>query len=164
LEGAIWKVVRKCVPASIIRLEQLHHSWEEIATKRLAPHVWPVSIDGPALVLHVKDSNWLHELNYLKTDLRRRIRTIDPDIHALILRVASSGSTRAVAARADDAKRESARAARHAPQGMAPDASEKRAWLDEALSAIADNAREDGHSHEDVDAHEDGACDTDDAK
>jgi hypothetical protein len=158
LEGAIWKVVRKCVPASIIRLEQLHHSWEEIATKRLAPHVWPVSIDGPALVLHVKDSNWLHELNYLKTDLRRRIRSIDPDIHALILRVASSSSARAVAARADDEKRESTRAAKQVPQGMAPDASEKRAWLDEALSAMADNARDED------DANEDSPCDTRDVK
>ncbi len=142
LEGAIWKVVRKCVPASVIRLEQLHHSWEEIATKRLAPHVWPASIDGPALVLHVKDSNWLHELNYLKSDLRRRIRAHDPDVHALILRVASSSSARAVEARADAANRESERASMHAPRDLAPEATQKRAWLDAALNAIADNARE----------------------
>jgi len=143
LEGTIWKVVRKCVPAAVIRLEQLHNAWEEIATKRLAPHVWPTSIDGPRLILHVKDSNWLHEINYLKTDLRRRIRAYDPDVHALILRVASSHSTRAVEARAEVASSESERASTNAPRELAPDASEKRAWLDAALSAIADNARKD---------------------
>lgn len=143
LEGTIWKVVRKCVPAAVIRMEQLHNAWEEIATKRLAPHVWPASIDGPTLVLHVKDSNWLHELSYLKTDLRRRIRAHDPDVHALVFRVASSASTRGVADRADVHTQQSQRAELQAPESLTTDDTRQRAWLHEALSTMADNAQAD---------------------
>ena len=100
LATATWNVVRRCAPPELIRVEQLSAHWEEIVTRRLAPHIWPAGFDGDELILRVTDSNWLHELTYLQGDLLRRIRMHDPKVARLRLRVATEdldvrGKTRA---------------------------------------------------------------------
>ena len=135
LEATTWGVVRKCVPQGLIRVEQLAARWDLIATRRLAAHIWPVGFEKDDLVLHASDSNWLHELNYLKDDLLRRIRAHDPKVRGLIPRVATLDPA------ARGAHNRAVRASIHTEDTTRPpittDEATRRAWLAAALAQIS---------------------------
>lgn len=61
-----------------IRLMQVRDVWPRIAGERFEVHTWPAAIAGETLVVHVHDSQWLHELTYMRQDLLRRLEALAP--------------------------------------------------------------------------------------
>ena len=60
-----------------------------VAGAHLEAHAWPAAIAGGTLIVHVHDSQWLHELTYLRQDLLRRLQALAPaaELGALRLRL-----------------------------------------------------------------------------
>ena len=50
--------------------------WEEIVGEALARHARPVRIRRGVLLVHVDDSVWMQELQFLKHDIRDRLNTV----------------------------------------------------------------------------------------
>jgi hypothetical protein len=78
LSAAIWAVVRQHVAADTIRLLQMQDLWPQVAGPALAARTWPAALGGDVLVVHVHDSQWLHELTYMRQDLLRRLQALAP--------------------------------------------------------------------------------------
>lgn len=89
ISAAIWAVVRDHVAVDTIRLLHVQDAWRNIAGPQLAARTWPTAISGDLLVIHVHDSQWLHELTYMRQDLLQRLATQLPNaaIKALRLRL-----------------------------------------------------------------------------
>lgn len=85
----MWDLVRRHVGAETIRLMQVRDAWPRVAGPHLEAHAWPAAIAGDTLIVHVHDSQWLHELTYLRQDLLRRLQTLAPaaELGALRLRL-----------------------------------------------------------------------------
>ncbi len=85
----MWALVRRHVDANKIRLMQVRAVWPKIAGSALEAHTWPMGVAGEQLIVHVHDSQWLHELTYLRQDLVRRLATLAPTtaLHSLRLRL-----------------------------------------------------------------------------
>lgn len=73
------KALRAIVPADRLRLVRVQIAWADALPARLLRVASPVGIDEGTLVVHVADTQWLHELQYLRTDLLDRIREAIPD-------------------------------------------------------------------------------------
>jgi hypothetical protein len=78
LAAAIWAVVREHVAVDTIRLLHVRDAWPQVAGPALAARTWPAAISGDLLVVHVHDSQWLHELTYMRQDLLRRLQALAP--------------------------------------------------------------------------------------
>ena len=92
MAAALWELVRRPVGDATIRLMQVRELWPRIAGPggaALEAHSWPASVSGDLLTLNVHDSQWLHELTYLRQDLLRRLQALAPaaELGALRLRL-----------------------------------------------------------------------------
>ena len=92
MAAALWELVRRHVGDDTIRLMQVRDLWPRIAGPAgpaLEAHSWPGSVSGDLLIVHVHDSQWLHELTYLRQDLLRRLQALAPaaELGALRLRL-----------------------------------------------------------------------------
>ena len=85
----MWELVRRHVGGETIRLMQVRDAWPRVAGAHLEAHAWPAAIAGGTLIVHVHDSQWLHELTYLRQDLLRRLQALAPaaELGALRLRL-----------------------------------------------------------------------------
>jgi predicted nucleic acid-binding Zn ribbon protein len=84
------ELVARRIPEAQVRLARLRRAWPHAATSRIAAQAWPAAISKDELVVDVHDSQWLHELTYLRADLLERVREACPDagICAIRLRLA----------------------------------------------------------------------------
>jgi predicted nucleic acid-binding Zn ribbon protein len=73
LSAALWELVRRHVGDDTIRLMQVREVWPRVAGAGLEAHSWPAAIAGDVLIVHVHDSQWLHELTYMRQDLLRKL-------------------------------------------------------------------------------------------
>lgn len=71
------KAIRAIVPADRLRLVRLEIAWADAMPEHVARVAAPVGFDGTTLVVHVLDNQWLHELQYLRSDLLDRVRLWD---------------------------------------------------------------------------------------
>lgn len=71
------KAIRAIVPADRLRLVRLQIAWADGMPDHVARVAAPVGFDGPTLVVHVLDNQWLHELQYLRADLLDLVRQWD---------------------------------------------------------------------------------------
>ncbi len=78
LAATLWDLVRRHIGDETIRLMQVRLVWPRIAGAGLEAHTWPAAIAGDTLVVHVHDSQWLHELTYMRQDLLRKLATLAP--------------------------------------------------------------------------------------
>ena len=81
LAAALWELVRRHVGDDTIRLMQVRELWPRIAgagATALEAHSWPVGVSGELLTVHVHDSQWLHELTYMRQDLLRKLAQLAP--------------------------------------------------------------------------------------
>jgi hypothetical protein len=70
-------------------LFHLREAWPEIVGPAIASHTAPQAIRYQALTIHVDGAAWLHELSFLKEDLRQKInrRIADHPIHTVRLKI-----------------------------------------------------------------------------
>ncbi|MBX7081531.1 MAG: DUF721 domain-containing protein [Nannocystaceae bacterium] len=83
------RAVASIVPAARLELLRLQLAWERALPPRLARVAVPVALDDRALVVNVVDSQWLHELTYLRADVLDRLREqgLGREIGSLRMRV-----------------------------------------------------------------------------
>ena len=65
--------VRIIVPPERLRLTRLQIGWSEMVGPRLRAVAWPGALKGKQLVVFVRDTQWQHELVYMKDELLARI-------------------------------------------------------------------------------------------
>ncbi len=78
LTAALWDLVRRHIGEGTIRLMQVRDCWPRIAGVGLEAHTWPAAVAGDTLIVHVHDSQWLHELTYMRQDLLRKLAALAP--------------------------------------------------------------------------------------
>lgn len=80
LAAVVDEVLRRHVPDEVQRLSRLRNLWIERLPTGFADHVWPMLIQGGRLVVHVHDSQWLHEMTYWRQEVLVRLRAVWPEI------------------------------------------------------------------------------------
>jgi hypothetical protein len=73
-------VLRRHVPEEVQRLSRLRNLWIELLPAGFADHVWPMLVQGGRLVVHVHDSQWLHEMTYWRQEVLTRLRAAWPEV------------------------------------------------------------------------------------
>lgn len=81
------RVIDKHVPVGQRPLVRLQAAWPRIAPPALRARAWPADLHRDELMIHVCDSQWAHELTYLKHDLLDRIGQVCPEAGARSIRV-----------------------------------------------------------------------------
>ncbi|GEM_PF-1788394 len=79
LSAAMAEVLDRHVPPEVQRLSRLRNLWIEILPASFADHVWPTLVQGPRLLVHVHDSQWLHEMTYWRQELLDRLGRAWPE-------------------------------------------------------------------------------------
>lgn len=80
-------VVDKYVPRPRRPLVLLQAAWPDVAPTSLRTQAWPADLRRGEAVIHVRNSQWSHELTYLKQDLLARIQSVCPDAGVRSIRV-----------------------------------------------------------------------------
>ncbi|MCR9161982.1 MAG: DUF721 domain-containing protein [Nannocystaceae bacterium] len=71
--------VQTIVPTERLRLTRLQIAWPAMVGERIRAVAWPGALRGTKLVLHVRDTQWQHELSYMVEQLRDRIAQRCPE-------------------------------------------------------------------------------------
>jgi hypothetical protein len=75
----ITEVIEHHVPTEVQRLSRTRNLWIELFPTSFADHVWPMLVQGGRLIVHVHDSQWLHEMTYWRQDVMAKLREAWPD-------------------------------------------------------------------------------------
>ena len=82
-----WREVFKTVPRDRIDLARLQNAWPGIVPRHMQEVAWPAWLGEGRLIVHVRDNQWLHELNYMRTDLLAELRRACPRTRLVDLRL-----------------------------------------------------------------------------
>jgi hypothetical protein len=80
IAAVVGEVLQRHVPDEVQRLSRLRNLWIELFPTSFADHVWPMLVQGGRLVVHVHDSQWLHEMTYWRQEVLTRLRAIEPEL------------------------------------------------------------------------------------
>jgi len=70
------KIFGKSGHAKKYKEAQLVHLWEQIVGPKLALHTHPQRIENECLICLVDNSAWLHEIQYMKHDIVKKINEV----------------------------------------------------------------------------------------
>jgi hypothetical protein len=76
---AIATLARKYGCATGMREQRIAIHWREIVGELVASRAWPDGLDGGVLWVEVKTSSWLHQLSFLKDEIRARANELVGD-------------------------------------------------------------------------------------
>jgi hypothetical protein len=79
LETIVREVIEHHVPTELQRLTRVRNLWLELLPLGFADHVWPMLVQGGRLIVHVHDSQWLHEMTYWRQDVLAKLSAAWPD-------------------------------------------------------------------------------------
>ena len=79
LAALIEEVLQRHVPEEVQRLSRLRNLWIQLFPGSFADHVWPMLVQGGRLLVHVHDSQWLHEMTYWRQEVLSRLRAAWPE-------------------------------------------------------------------------------------
>lgn len=79
--------MRLHVAVDTIALLHVRDVWPRVAGPALEARTWPAAVHGETLVVHVHDSQWLHELTYMRQDLLRKLQALAPSTRLTGLRL-----------------------------------------------------------------------------
>jgi hypothetical protein len=79
LEALVREVIARHVPIELQRLTRVRNLWLELLPLRFADHVWPMLVQGSRVIVHVHDSQWLHEMTYWRQDVLAKLRAVWPE-------------------------------------------------------------------------------------
>lgn len=71
--------IARHVPSELARLTRIRNLWLELFPASFADHVWPMLVQGGRLIVHVHDSQWLHEMVYWRQDVLTKLRAAWPE-------------------------------------------------------------------------------------
>lgn len=87
LGEAAWTLVRTLVPADVIRLMHARAAWERVGVPWLRGRAFPVAVVRDELIVHVLDSQYHHELMYLRQELLHKLQALAPAARLARLRL-----------------------------------------------------------------------------
>ncbi|PRP92151.1 hypothetical protein ENSA5_50980 [Enhygromyxa salina] len=79
LSTVVNEVIAQRVPVEVQRLSKLRNLWLELFPASFADHVWPMLVQGGRLIVHVHDSQWLHEMTYWRQDVLTKLHAAWPE-------------------------------------------------------------------------------------
>lgn len=79
LDTIVREVIEHHVPSELQRLTRVRNLWLELLPLGFADHVWPMLVQGSRVIVHVHDSQWLHEMTYWRQDVLAKLRAAWPD-------------------------------------------------------------------------------------
>lgn len=79
LAAVVEEVLQRHVPDEVQRLSRARNLWIQLFPTSFADHVWPMLVQGGRLVVHVHDSQWLHEMTYWRQEVLSRLRAAWPE-------------------------------------------------------------------------------------
>jgi hypothetical protein len=79
LDALVREVIERHVPIELQRLTRVRNLWLELLPLRFADHVWPMLVQGTRVIVHVHDSQWLHEMTYWRQDVLDKLRAAWPE-------------------------------------------------------------------------------------
>jgi hypothetical protein len=80
LAALVEEVLQQHVPEEVKRLSRLRNLWIQLLPASFADHVWPMLVSGGRLLVHVHDSQWLHEMTYWRQEVLSRLRAAWPEM------------------------------------------------------------------------------------
>jgi hypothetical protein len=78
LPSIVAAVLDRHVPPELQRLTRMREIWAELP-RSFTDAVWPMLVQGERLIVHVQDSQWLHEMTYWRQDVLARLREAWPE-------------------------------------------------------------------------------------
>ncbi len=72
-------VLDRHVPPELQRLTRIREIWAELLPRNFTDAVWPMLVQAERLIVHVHDSQWLHEMTYWRQDVLSRLREEWPE-------------------------------------------------------------------------------------
>ncbi len=66
-------VLDRHVPPELQRLTRIREIWADLLPRSFTDHVWPMLVQSERLIVHVHDSQWLHEMTYWRQDVLTRL-------------------------------------------------------------------------------------------
>jgi hypothetical protein len=79
LRNAVAEVIARHVPIELARLVRLRNLWLELFPPSFTDHVWPMIVQDTRLIVHVHDSQWLHEMTYWRQNVLTKLHERWPD-------------------------------------------------------------------------------------
>lgn len=76
---AVWSLVRSHLGDDKVRLTRIREVWPAVAGPTLAAQAWPRAVIGDEAVIEVHDSQWLHELTYMRQALAKKLGALAPE-------------------------------------------------------------------------------------
>ena len=70
------KIFGKSAHSKKYKEAQLVHLWEKVVGPKLAIHTYPQRIENESLICLVDNSAWLHEIQFMKYDIVKRINEV----------------------------------------------------------------------------------------
>ena len=67
------KVLNQCRSESDMGMTEVWRLWESAVGETIAENARPAAFKGGMLLVHVTSSPWIHELQYLKKDIIRKV-------------------------------------------------------------------------------------------
>jgi len=67
------KVLNQCRCESDMEMTEVWRLWESAVGKAIAENARPAAFKGRMLLVHVTSSTWIHELQFLKKDIIRKV-------------------------------------------------------------------------------------------
>lgn len=61
------------VPAHVQRLYRVQEQWAKVVGETVARHARPMAVEGNVLIVWVRNSQWMHEISYLREEIASRL-------------------------------------------------------------------------------------------
>ena len=71
--SVVGKMLNQCRSESDIGMTEVWRLWESAVGKAIAENARPAAFKGTMLLVHVTSSTWIHELQFLKKDIIRKV-------------------------------------------------------------------------------------------
>lgn len=79
VEEVLDELLQRHIPGELRRLTRIRELWPTILPASFADYVWPMLVQGPRLLVHVHDSQWLHEMTYWRQEVLDRLEQAWPE-------------------------------------------------------------------------------------
>lgn len=71
--NVVGEVLNRCRSESDIGMTEVWRLWESAVGKEIAENACPAAFKGTMLLVHVTSSTWIHELQFLKKDIIKKV-------------------------------------------------------------------------------------------
>jgi predicted nucleic acid-binding Zn ribbon protein len=75
IASIIPRLMTRCRKQGDFQMIRIFDIWDDAVGAPISTHAQPEAFQGKLLVVHVTDSTWMHQLQFLKADMIRQLNT-----------------------------------------------------------------------------------------